>query len=147
MLMKDAIQQYQCPGCINGCGVSDCEKSPLKTEGPIEKGCPNHSPGTILGGLGVIALGLPKGFNRYGTSKAEPIEVWESFDQMIEKNPNLGTIFSIPVWKHLDEHGNTITRWYSPRTNAGWSMVILKDCRHRMPNTMEVSKEEIDNMD
>lgn len=110
-------------------------------------GCANHSAATFLFPGGVIALGLPKGFQRFGRNEERNIEIFESFDSMVDLCPNVKTIFSVPIWKHLDANGNTIVRWFSPRTNAGWSNVILGDCRSKMPHATEITAEAIDQMD
>jgi hypothetical protein len=36
--------------------------------------------------------------------------------------------FNIPVWKHLDENGNTIVRGISPRINAPFLHVYSGNC-------------------
>jgi hypothetical protein len=142
MNIIEAVETYQCPGCMNGSGVSDCDKHAMDGTG-----CSSHYPGTMLLGAGTLALGLPKGFHRFGPSRTEPIEIFTGWDHLEEAAPNLTTIFSVPVWKHLDEHGNTIVRWFSPRTNCGWSNVILGNVLDKMPNALEITQEQIDNMD
>lgn len=110
-------------------------------------GCSSHYPGTMQLGAGTLALGLPRGFCRYGPTATDPIEIFNGWDHLEEASPNLTTIFSVPVWKHLDEHGNTIVRWFSPRTNCGWSNVILGNVLDKMPNAIEITQEQIDSMD
>ena len=139
--MLKAVEQYQCPGCINGLNPTDCSQAQVGASG-----CTTHRPGTNIPGVGTIALGLPNGFNRFGPAEAIAVTVYESFEKMIELHPNLKTKFSLPIWKYLDAEGNTIVRWFSPRTNAGWSMVILGDCRDQMPNALELSAAEIAHM-
>ena len=70
-----------------------------------------------------------------------PKKIHESWDA------NMKTISSVPVWKHLDRHGNTVIRWFSPRTNVGWSTVVLGDCRDKIPNALEITEEHVNNMD
>ena len=142
MNMNEAVETYQCPGCTYGSSVSDCEACHLGDEG-----YESHRPGTFSLGVGKIALGLPKGFCRFGPVENGSIDIYESWESLEQISPNLKTIFSVPVWKHLDEHGNTIVRWFSPRTNAGWSSVILGNNLNKMPGAIEITQEHIDQMD
>lgn len=59
-LQEVMVQQFQCPGCING-PFPACFK---QINGDI--GCNNHVAGTIIFPGGEINLGLPKGFNKLG---------------------------------------------------------------------------------
>lgn len=142
--MIKAITEYQCPGCVRGGGVpaNTCPKFK-----PTPSGCQAQVPGTIGFGIGVFALGLKKGFCRYGKQDPLPIEIYPSYEVLLSTAPNLKTIFSVPVWKHLDEKGNTLMRWYSPRTNAGWTLIILGDARNHFPTAIEVTEEDISKMD
>ena len=112
-------------------------------------GCTSHVAGTYMLSGGSMFLGLPKGFNRLGTANQDSFEIFDSMEQALSLYPNLNTIFSVPVWIHIDEYGNTLTRWYSPRTNAGWTMVILGDHSDhpRFANTIRITEEQIDKMD
>jgi hypothetical protein len=141
-LMLKAVNEYQCPGCMHGPDAETCERSDV-----TEKGCTNQHAGLFGAGIGAIALGLPKGFNRFGPAGERKVEVWSSYEVLMECHPNLRTIFSLPVWKHLDDHGNTVTRWFSPRTNCGWSLVILGDCRDKFPQAIEITAAQIADMD
>jgi hypothetical protein len=138
----DAIREYNCPGCVHGPEAPACSRY-----APDDKGCRAHHPGTMGLGIGAFALGLPKGFCRFGKQPTDRIEIHESWTAMVEAQPNLRTVFCVPVWKHLDRHGNTVIRWYSPRTNAGWSVVVLGDCRDMMPNALDITQEHLNNMD
>lgn len=137
-----AVNSYQCPGCMQGPDVETCDRANV-----TDKGCTNQAAGVFGAGIGAIALGLPKGFNRFGPGPERKVEVWASYDVLMAYQPNLRTIFSVPVWKHLDEQGNTLMRWYSPRTNCGWSVVVLGDCRDRFPQALEITAEQIADMD
>lgn len=139
---KEAIKTYQCPGCVNGPDVDSCPSAAL-----TKRGCTNHVPGTIVSNAGTIALGLPNGFNRSGPAPAWMVEVFSSYSEMVRQRPNLQTKFSVPVWMHVDQHGNTIIRWFSPRTNTGWSNVVLEDLRDKLRNTIEITAEDIKQMD
>jgi hypothetical protein len=130
------------PGCLHGPDTTTCPKYNL-----TDTGCTNHAPGTGMLVGGVFALGLPNGFRRFGPSKPRNIEVFVSYDAMVDVYPNLKTIYSRPVWKHLDKQGNTIVRWFSPRTHSGWSAVTAGDCRAELPTAVEITQENVDWMD
>ena len=136
------VAQYQCPGCMHGSSPTDCAKADISAAG-----CSAQYAGVNMLGRSVIALGMPNGFNRFGTSPDRKVEVFESFEAMLAIHPNLASVYCLPVWKYLDKNGNTLTRWYSPRTNAGWSCVILGDCRDKLPQATELTQEQVDYMD
>lgn len=138
----EVVAEYQCPGCMHGPKAPEC---PKYIESP--DGCKSHAPGTMMTTAGWLALGLPKGFHRFGPRDAKQIEVYSSYESMMAGNSNLSSIYSVPVWKYLDEHGNTIMRWYSPRINSGWSLVVCGDCRDKFPNAIEITAKEISEMD
>jgi hypothetical protein len=101
---------------------------------------------------GIIALGLPKGFDRFGPLPEKVkarVLINESYEALIRLYPNLASKFSLPIWCHLDEHGNTITRWYSPRVNRGWSEVILGDCTKELieRGCRQLTTDDINGMD
>ena len=141
-IMLKAVNEYQCPGCMHGPDAETCDRSEVTA-----KGCTNHHSGTMGLGIGNFALGLPKGFNRFGPSELRNIEIYESCEAMLRAIPNLKSIFSLPIWKHLDKHENTIMRWYSPRTNHGGSVVVLGDCREQFPTAIDITAENLAQMD
>ena len=137
--MKKLIEIYQCPGCINGPDPSSCEGF---KQG--ETGCLGHQCGTMGFGTGRIFLGLPKGFNRVGTSKDVTFCIYENPEEALD--PSKAT-FNIVVWKHLDENGNTLIRVYSPRVNYGCAMVIRGDHLDKFPAALLITDEIIGSMD
>lgn len=140
-IMLKAVTQYQCSGCTHGSNP-ECGRAAIAVSG-----CTAHHSGTILMPGGALALGMPKGFSRFGYSPSRLVEVYESYDTMVDAVPNLESIFSLPVWKYLDKSGNTVTRWYSPRTNYGWSAVILGNHLDRLPRALEITHEQVNDMD
>lgn len=122
MNIDEAIQEYQCSGCVNGpypeCFVPD-------DINPQNKACQNHCPGTIIfNGLltYTVLLGMPKGFNRFSGSKEMRVSIFDTFDD------GWGYDFlSVPIWKHLDIHGNTIVKGVCPRIMMAWVHVFLED--------------------
>lgn len=115
----EAIQNYQCNGCVSGPYPKCYEES--RSLGEIS--CENHCPGTWLSGVGKIFLGLPKGFNRLGHCDKTKIFMFKKF-----KDGWGYEIFNIPVWKYKDEFGNVIVRGLSPRINLPFIHIFLEDC-------------------
>ncbi len=134
MTPEKAVQEYQCSGCVNG-PYPDCYKT-------IENiACDSHCPGTMISGIGPIFLGLPKGFCRLGVHKESKIYIF--------KNVIGGwgyAKFSVPVWKHLDEHGNTLVRGMCPRLNEPWIHIYLGDYMKNI-DCYEITSQDIDEMD
>lgn len=135
--IKKMIETYQCPGCVYGSDVS-CYKKGAGVE------CSAHMAGTnIRPVIGRIFLGLNKGFCRLGACENTKISIFESF----AKKPGWDyDKFNIPVWKHLDKHGNTLVRGLSPRINYPFLHIFMGDCR-TMIDCLEITQEDIDEMD
>jgi hypothetical protein len=136
--IKNAVEEYQCSGCISGSDISCFEEN--KNNGI---GCGKHHAGTIIfPGVGNIYLGMPKGFCRLGEfTKMKPI----IFDRFEDSDWDY-VKFNIPVWKYLSKEGYTIIRGLSPRTNNPFIQIFLEDCRDKI-NCLELSQTDIDSMD
>lgn len=135
MNVEQAVKEYQCPGCVGG---------PYKTcfkECTFGKGCESHCPGTLMFGVGKLFIGMPKGFNRCGPAEPThtPIIILEDDIDFFDK-------FNVPVWKYLDEHGNTLVRGLSPRVNMPFLHIYLKDIREKV-NCYELTKDDVEGMD
>lgn len=138
-----AIERYQCSGCISGSDTSCFKEN--KISGGI--GCGNHFSGTIIsGGVGKIFLGLPNGFNRLGQSKDMKPTIFRSFKDFIDSDWGKYDNFNVPVWKHLDKHGNTIVRGLMPRRNEPFLHIFLENCVSQI-HCIEISQDDIKNMD
>jgi len=134
---KNAIEEYQCSGCMIGGDVS-CFKE--NNTGGI--GCGKHTAGTVIIPIGTILLGMPKGFNRIGQYtdlKPNIYETFESSDWTYDK-------WNIPTWKFLSPEGHTFVRGISPRTNKPWIHVFLENCISKI-NCLEITQSDIDFMD
>lgn len=134
MNTKDIIENYQCAGCVNGHNFKCYVKGEF-----LE--CEKHCPGTMFLGQGMIFLGLPKGFNRLGPVTEmrlkilSDINVWGEYDK-----------YNIPVWKYLDEYGNTLVRGLQPRLNDTFLHIYIGDQRDKI-NCLEITNEDIEYMD
>lgn len=135
MNQKTAVEEYQCTGCVSG---------PYKTcykQDDSGIGCGNHCAGIILAGLGTIFLGLPKGFNRKGTTDKLRINIFKELKSGWGYNK-----FNIPVWKYKDEFGNVVVRGMSPRVNYTWIHIFLEDCLEEI-DCLEITKKDMEEMD
>lgn len=132
------IEKYQCPGCIV-CSDNKCFKKGDNLE------CGRHVPGTIIIGIGILFLGLPKGFCRLGVSTPEKykISIFKNLESVWGQGYDK---FNIPVWKHLDEHGNTLIRGLTPRNNQPFLHVIIGDYIDQI-DCYEVTKKDLTEMD
>lgn len=132
--IKDFIENYQCPGCVCGSDISCFEKG-----SGIE--CDKHVVGTLIMGIGKIFLGMPHGFNRLGFVEEMKINGFETLSDGWGYDK-----FNIPVWKYLNEHGNTLVRGLSPRTNAPFLHIFLEDCLSEI-DCYEITLEDLNGMD
>jgi hypothetical protein len=143
------VEEFQCPGCTLG-GPTICEKYKLHViegnNGPF-KGfhCQSHSAGTFMSMAGRIALGLPKGFHRYGGS-VPPSHYKDGLDahpMTIRLHLTSDSIkwddFNIPVWA-LVQNGYLFVRTYSPRTNQTAVDVVKNGTLELVPEAVDVSK-------
>ncbi len=108
MKIEAMVKEFQCAGCVVGhntkCGKYDPQ--------PMNNGtsCKSWVAGTtILPAVGRIALGLPKGFNRFGEGK-----LYIRLHQGTTPDWNK---FNVPVWA-MEKDGFLFVRTYSPRVNA-----------------------------
>ena len=107
--MNEMVENFQCPGCMLG---SDTKCGKFKDEG---KGCESHTPSTRFLGMDVmIALGLPKGFNRVRELN-DGHEGWKHKVQLFPAGEALNyDHLNVPVWA-ITEDGFTFVRVYLPR--------------------------------
>jgi hypothetical protein len=114
-VIKEEIEKFQCPGCVCGHN-SNCGKYAPDTASALFSRCKSHVIGTsILGGNGAvkIALGLPKGFNRFvGTENpGQHIRIWDG--------PPMFNLFNVPVW-YMDEGEYYFVRTFVPRLGISY---------------------------
>lgn len=133
---KTAVENYQCSGCTLGSGISCFKASQYG-----DKGCGSQSSGTFVSGAGKVFLGMPRGFNRIGRDEATKIHIFDKFEEGFGYD-----IFNVPVWKHLDEYGNTLVRGFCPRSNYSWIHVFLENCIDKI-NCIEITPELMEEID
>jgi len=134
MNVKELVELYQCPGCVSGGDTSCYEKSDN-----LE--CKKHVCGTVIPGIGHIYLGLPIGFCRKGPFEELKINIFTC--------PEVGWGYdklNVPVWKHLDEHGNTLVRGMNPRINCTFIHVFMGDHMDSI-DCLEITSLDISEMD
>lgn len=150
MDIDTAVKTYQCQGCVNGSHPFCYKKDTMGS------GCSAHCPGTIMLGVGHLFLGMEKGFNRIGPIQDGQMHI-QIFTDAKEKivAPNqcsaftskgLYDNFNVPVWKYLDEHGNTLVRGLRPRLNVPFLHVFLWNALSEV-HCLEVTRSMMDAMD
>jgi len=145
-IQKEMIEKFQCCGCTCGSNI-DCGR--LKTPSfPNMIWCETHSAGTILSGVGKIALGMPKGFDKVGnisntltSERTTNIRLYENAE-----NPMIYDKLNIPVWA-MELEGYLFVRVIAPRINMT-NVDVIKDGKIKdiCPDALDVSKflDEID---
>lgn len=134
MTMIEAIEEYQVPGA-----VGDFDKNTAV----IDNGWVGHVPATFVSGIGLVFLGMPRGFMRLGPIEAKYFRLWifETWEACWAYDK-----YNVPCWKHLDEHGNTLVRGLSPRVNTPFLHVILGDHRDKI-DCLEITAADLAEMD
>lgn len=137
MTPEEAVQEYQCPGCVGG-PFPECYKL---ENGSV--GCIKHCAGTMVApGIGRIFLGLPKGFNRLGRCENTKVYIWQS----INDSEWIYNFLNVPIWKYLDEHGNTLVRMIAPRINDPNIHIYLENCIDKI-DCYEITKNDLEGID
>lgn len=143
MTVEEAIEEYQCLGCIHGSSLN-CGKHVKKNCCGV--GCNNHIAATFgSNSIGTFFLGMPKGFCRIGAFPNMKLQIFENFKEL-KKIWGDYDFFNIPVWKHLNENNHILIRGLSPRINIPFLHIIL-DGNLDDINCLEVTKQQIDEMD
>lgn len=145
-IIKEAIEEYQCPGCVSGCNIECFEKDDINKSAS----CGKHTAGTMVLGTGSFFLGMPTGFNRLGQryedSRASlAVAIFETREDGWQE-PTGYKKWNIPVWKYKNEKGHTFVRGISPRNNRPFLHVYLEDCMDQI-DCLEITQEDVDGMD
>lgn len=136
-ITKKIVKEYQCPGCVGG-GDMHCYESRRDSK---DLSCASHVAGTTMGGIGRIFLGMPKGFNRLGLCDGTKISIYKKLSDCFEYD-----FLNVPVWKYLDDHGNTLVRGICPRINNPWIHIFIGDCLDQI-ECFEITEEHINEID
>ena len=144
--IKEAIEEYQCPGCVSGSDISCFKKDDINDSAA----CGGHTAGIKVMGTGSFFLGMPKGFDRLGhrheDSRANlSVAIFETRADGWQE-PTGYKKWNIPVWKYKNEAGHTFVRGLSPRNNRPFLHVYLEDCMDDI-DCLEITQEDIDGMD
>lgn len=126
LTVVDMVKEFQCPGCVNGSDPESCSRYQLSNDYGAR--CRNHCAGTNILGSGRIALGLPKGFNRYGLYQGKTDSLMDAIngEMTIRLWPDGGPQFdrfNVPVWR-LEQDGMLFVRTMAPRVNGSFVDVI-----------------------
>lgn len=148
MSEQQMVEEFQCPGCTCG-GPKVCERYNLERTPHGGFHCSAHSAGTFFSSLGRIALGLPKGFCRYGRSvppshlKEKERDAWGLNPMMIrlflKENKLSWDNFNVPVWAMVKD-GYLFVRTYCPRINLTYVDVVEGGTLEMAQNAIDVSK-------
>lgn len=132
---KLMVEEYQCPGCVVGSSFECYENNGIGVE------CTKHIVGTtIFPRIGRIFLGMPKGFCRLGQDDALKINIFNHTDEFVYDWLN------VPVWKHLDKHGNTLVRGISPRINSPFLHIFIGDFMNKI-DCHEITENDLGKID
>lgn len=134
IIQKTMVEEFQCPGCATGVNT---EGGCYNYEDDSDFACKQHAAGTMMPGIGLVNLGLPKGFNYLGpidTSKqSNNIRL---FDGTLPRYNEC----NVPVWA-MEKDGYLIVRCYMPRINYTCVDVIRNGKLSQLPSSvMDVSK-------
>ncbi len=134
-IIKKAVEEYQCPGCVVGSDISCYEKG-------YNEACKRHVVGTSgYPAIGRFFLGMPRGFNRLGPCNEQTIKIFRKLEDGWTYDK-----FNVPVWKYKDQNGNVIVRGISPRINFPFIHVFLEDCLGEI-KCLEITEKDISEMD
>jgi len=147
-IQKEMIEEFQCPGCVNGSNVSCCELQHINI-GEREETffCRKHVAGTFFRAGGLVYLGMPEGFDKVGfisdtieRNRTTNIRLFQEEKAPIYDNLN------IPVWA-MEKDGYLFIRDFLPRINKTYITVIKNGKMSEIcPQAINVSKfiDEID---
>ena len=145
------ISKFLCPGCSCGPEPGSCECFRIKDEVDGDFTCSGHSAGTFMSGVGRIALGLPKGFCRYGGA-VPPSHLEDKKSGSDQINTKLMYIrlhlsgettgynhLNVPVWAMVED-GYLFVRTFSPRVNRTCVDIVKGGTLEMVPQAIDVSK-------
>ncbi len=125
MTTEEMVEKFLCPGCVVG---SDTKCGRYKAPDDYH-GCLSHCLGTrIMPGIGLIALGMPKGFNRAWKFNEEGNKMLEAHHPVIQlypapEKPQTFDWLNVPVWA-LEHEGFLFVRCMRPRISVVFDMIV-----------------------
>jgi len=138
----EMIKKFQCPGCS-----LDCSNIEIKESGKEMFRCESHSAGTILGGVGKIYLGMPKGFDKVGAIKNNlDEETTTNIRFHSEKDYSFFDKFNLPICAR-EVDGYLFIRTFCWRINRSYIDVIKGGNLSFLPSGVLVLDEFIDDFD
>lgn len=140
---RGMVEEFQCSGCVAGMDVR-CGKFKLWR---LDKqfACQNQCAGTRHLGIanGLMALGLPKGFDRVGQAEGRQQDIYVRLSA--DKDLGLWDKLNVAVWA-LEQDGYLFVRTFSPRINKSYVDVIKGGKLSLVPGAVNVGefKDDID---
>lgn len=160
---RKMVKEHLCPGCVSDCS-DDMKLCKMFGNSVVGRTCRNWHAGTTCSGMGSIALGMPKGFNRLGQMQhtkraaAECADIMlirlftrEEYDNFFKSKPpskgfwDTPLTFNIPTWA-LIQNGYLYVRTFAPRTAWQWIDVVKDGTLDLVPQAIDVG-EFIDHID
>jgi hypothetical protein len=145
-----AIAEYQCPGCVcelYQCPGCVCGHSPdicANFKGSL--GCANHCASTFIPPIGLVFLGMPKGFNQLGPFRKMRPFIYKDFKEFLKVFGGYDDVLNIPFWKYVNNKGHLFVRGFMPKVNSPFIHIILKweiediesiNCKHIKDEDLE----------
>jgi hypothetical protein len=139
--IKSIIKEYQCAGCVNGCGMESFEATEIKND----IACGKHCAGTMVSNAGRIFMGLPIGFNRLDDTHNLKITIFKTQSDQIEAWKY--DKFNVPIWKYKGENGHTFVKGLMPRLTRPFIHIILDCPEFDEIDCIEITDKDIEEMD
>jgi hypothetical protein len=140
---ESMVESFQCPVCMHGPSPSECERYKIDSVETGEGHCSGHVVGTLIIPIGLVVIGLPKGFCRTGFSHASDRSPISKPRILLYEDPKFHPGFNhlnVPVWA-IEKDGFLIVRVFSPRINETFIAIIKGGTIAAMcPNAHDVSK-------
>ncbi len=139
--IEQMIEQFQCPGCVCGCGISTCDAYNLPEE---SRRCEGHVLGSMIGGpAGLIALGLPKGFCKPAPEydargQVQRLCNWFNIRLWPEGQDPGWDKFNVAVWAMVKD-GFLFVRTFTPRVDRSWIDVIENGTLDMVPTALDAA--------
>lgn len=135
---KQMVKKYQCLGCMRG---SDTNCGTYKPNDLNGGSCLSHVLGTSEIGIGLFALGFPKGFNRPGVTWDDSGRLQSQHKMEVRfsdvSEPTVFDKFNVAVWA-IEYEGDLLVRTYAPRVNRTVLDVVRGGTLSLVPQAINV---------